>query len=86
MGSNSSHPFSKRASKRIIKSGRMRWAGHVARMGKMRNTYKILVGNLERKRQLGRPRCRWQDNIESNLREIWPEDVNCIRLTQDRNR
>jgi hypothetical protein len=47
---------------RIIKL-RMRWAGHVARMGEKRNAYRLLVGKPEGKRQLGRPRCRWVDNI-----------------------
>jgi hypothetical protein len=42
----------------------MRWEGHVARMGKVRNTYKILVGNREGKRPLGRPRHRWEDDIK----------------------
>jgi hypothetical protein len=51
---------------RMIKSRRMRWAGHVARMGEKRNAYRILVG----KRPLGRPRCRWVDNIKMDLREI----------------
>jgi hypothetical protein len=55
---------------RIIKSRRMRWAGHVARMGKKRNAYRILVGKPEGKRPLGRPRRRWVDNIKMNLREI----------------
>jgi hypothetical protein len=55
---------------RIIKSRRMRWAGHVARMEETRNTYRILVGKPEGKRPLGRPRCRWVDNIKIYLREI----------------
>jgi hypothetical protein len=49
---------------RMIKSRRMRWAGHVARMGETRNAYRILVRNPEGKRPLGRPRCRWMDNIK----------------------
>jgi hypothetical protein len=48
---------------RIIKSRRMRWAGHVARMGEKRNAYRILVGKPEGKRPVGRQRCRWVDNI-----------------------
>jgi hypothetical protein len=52
---------------RMINSRRMRWAGHVARMGK-RNAYRILVGKLEGKRPLGRPRRRWVDNIKMDLR------------------
>jgi hypothetical protein len=55
---------------RMIKSRRMRWAGHVARMGLKRNAYRILVGNPEGKRPLGRPKRRWVDNIKMDLREI----------------
>jgi hypothetical protein len=55
---------------RNIKSRRMRWAEHVARMGETRNAYKILVGKPEGKRTQGRPRRRWVDNIKTNLREI----------------
>jgi hypothetical protein len=51
-----------------IKSRRMRWAGNVARMGEMRNTYSILVGKPEGKRPLGRPRHGWVDNIKMDLR------------------
>jgi hypothetical protein len=53
----------------MIKSRRMTWAGHVARMGGMRNTYKILVGKPELKRLVGRPRLRWED-IKMDLRGI----------------
>jgi hypothetical protein len=49
---------------------RMRWAGHAARMGEGRCVYRVLVGRLEGKRPLGRPRCRWEDNINLGLREI----------------
>jgi hypothetical protein len=55
---------------RVIKSRRMRWAVHVARMGEKRNAYRILVGKPEGKRPLGRPRRRWVDNIKVDLREI----------------
>jgi hypothetical protein len=55
---------------RMIKSRRMRWAGHVARMWEKRNAYRILVGMREGKRPLGRRRRRWVDNIKMNLREI----------------
>jgi hypothetical protein len=55
---------------RIIKSRRMRWAGHVARMGEKRNVYRLLVGKPEGKRPLGRPRCRWVDNIRMDLGEV----------------
>jgi len=51
----------------LIKSRRMRWAGHVARMGEERVAYKILVGKPEGKRPLGRPRPRWVDNIRMDL-------------------
>jgi hypothetical protein len=54
----------------MIKSRRMRWAGHVARMGEKRNAYRILMGMPEGKRPLGRPRCMWVDNIKMDLREI----------------
>jgi hypothetical protein len=54
----------------MIKSRRMRWAGHVARMGEKRNAYRILVGKPEVKRPLGIPRRRWVDNIKMDLREI----------------
>ena len=47
----------------VIKS-RMRWAGHVARMGERRGVYRVLVGKPEGKRPFGRPKCRWEDNIE----------------------
>jgi hypothetical protein len=50
-----------------MKSRRMRWTGHVARMGEMRNAYNILVGKPEGKRRLGRPRRRWKNNIKMNL-------------------
>jgi hypothetical protein len=55
---------------RQIKSSRMRWAGHVARMGEGRNVYMVLVGKPEGKRPLGRPRRRWEDGIKMDLREI----------------
>jgi hypothetical protein len=55
---------------KMIKSRRMRWAGHVARMGAMRNAYRILTRKPEEKRPLGRPRRRLEDNIKMDLREI----------------
>jgi hypothetical protein len=54
----------------LVKSRRMRWAGHMARMGDERKVYKVLVGKPEGKRPLGRPRCRWEDGIRIDLREI----------------
>ena len=55
---------------RVIKSRRMRWAGHVARMGEERGVYRVLVGRSEGKRQLGRPKRRWVDNIRMDLQEV----------------
>jgi hypothetical protein len=55
---------------RQIKSRRMRWAGHVARTGEGRNVYSVLVGKPKGKRQLERPRHRWEDGIRMELREI----------------
>jgi hypothetical protein len=55
---------------RQVKSRRMRWVGHVARMGEERKVYKVLVGKPEGKRPLGRPRRRWEDEIRMDLREI----------------
>jgi hypothetical protein len=55
---------------RIIKLRRIRWTGHVARMGEKRNAYRLLVGKPEGKRLLGRPRHRWVDNIKLDLLEV----------------
>ena len=59
----------------VIKSRRMRWVGHVARMGEGRGVYRVLVGKPEGRRPLGRPRCRWVNNIRMDLQEwdvgIW---------------
>jgi hypothetical protein len=71
---------------RIIKSRRMRWAGHIARMGEKRNAYRLLVGKPEGKRPLGRPRHRWVDNIRMDLGEVEWSDVDWIGLAQDRSR
>jgi hypothetical protein len=71
---------------RIIKSRRMRWAGHVARMGEKRNAYRLLVGTPEGKRPLGRPRRRWVDNIRMDLGEVVCGDVDWIGLAKGRNR
>jgi hypothetical protein len=70
---------------RMIKSRRMRWAGNVARMGETRNAYRILVGKPEGKRPLGRPRCRWVDNIKMDLEEIGWNGMDWIELAQDRD-
>jgi hypothetical protein len=71
---------------RIIKSRKMRWAGHVARMGEKRNAYRLLVGKRVGKRPLGRPRRRWLDNIRMDLGEVGWGDVDWVGLAQDRNR
>jgi hypothetical protein len=63
---------------RVIKSRRMRWAGHVARMGEGRGICRILVWRPEGKRPLGRPRRRWEDNIKMDLEEIRMDVLNWI--------
>jgi hypothetical protein len=70
---------------RIIKSRRLRCAGHVAQMGEKRNAYGILVGKTEGKRPLGRPRCRWVDNTKIDLSGIGWDDMDWIDLAQDRD-
>jgi hypothetical protein len=70
---------------RVIKSRRLRWAGHVTRMGERRGVYRVLVGKPEGRRPLGRPRCKWEDNIKMELREVgWGMDWN--GLAHDVNR
>jgi hypothetical protein len=69
---------------RVIKSRRMRWVGHVACMGEGKGVYSVLVGKPKGKRPLGRPRHRWKCNIKMDLREIGINEVNWIRLAQDR--
>jgi hypothetical protein len=71
---------------REIKSRRMRWVGHVARMGEGRGAYRILVGRPEGRRPLGRPRRRWEDDIKMDLQEVGWEDVDWIDMAQDRDR
>jgi len=70
----------------VIKSRRMRWAGHVVRMGEERGVYRVLVGKPERRRPLGRPRRRWVDNIRTDLQEVGCGYMDWIGLTQDRDR
>jgi hypothetical protein len=65
---------------RVIKSRRMKWVGLVACMVEGRGIYRVLVGRPEGKRPLGRPRCRWEDNIKIDLREIGIDGVNWIQL------
>jgi hypothetical protein len=71
---------------RQVKSRRMRWAGHAARMVAERKVYKVLVGKPEGKRPLERPRHRWEDGIRMDLRETGLRGVDWIRLAQDRDR
>ena len=70
---------------RVIKSRRMRWAGHVTRMGEERGVYRVLVGKLEGKRPLGRPRRRWVDNIRMDLQEVGCGYMDWFGLPQDRD-
>jgi hypothetical protein len=78
--------FSSPSINRIIKLRRMRWAGHVARMGEKRNAYRLLMRKPEGRRPLGRPRRRWVDNIRMDLGEVGWGDVDWIGLAKDRNR
>jgi hypothetical protein len=71
---------------RQIKSRRMRWEGHVARMGQERNVYRVLMGKPEGKRPLGIQRRRWEDGIRMDPREIGWGSVDWIQLAQDRDR
>jgi len=71
---------------RVIKSRRMRWAGHVARMGAERGVYRVLVGEPERRRPLGRPRRRWADIIRMDLQEVRCGYMDWIGMAQDRDR
>jgi hypothetical protein len=71
---------------RVIKSRIMRWAGHVTRMGEERGVYRVLVGKLEGKRPLGRPRHRWEDNRRMDLQEVGCGGMDWIGLAQDRDR
>ncbi|KAJ4427596.1 hypothetical protein ANN_25244 [Periplaneta americana] len=70
---------------RNIKSRRLRWAGHVARMGESRNTHRVLVERPKGKGPLGRSRRRWEDNIKMDLREVGYDDRDWIHLSQDRD-
>ena len=70
---------------RMIKLGRMRWAGHVARMGEERGVYRVLVGKPDGRRPLGRPRRRWADSIRMDLQEVGFGYMDWIGLAQDRD-
>jgi hypothetical protein len=71
---------------RVVRSKRMRWAGHVARMGGGRGVYRVVVGKLEGKRPLGRPRRRWEYNIKMDLQEVGGGCGDWMELAQDRDR
>jgi hypothetical protein len=71
---------------RVVKSRRMTWAGHVARMGEGRGVYRVLVGKPEGKRPLGRPRRRCEDNIKMDLQEVGRGCGDWMELAQDRDR
>jgi hypothetical protein len=76
---------------RLVKSRRMRWAGHVARVGEGRGVHRVLVGKPEGKRPLGRPRHRWEDNIKMDLQEVGGDyaaqknDINKNKPTNSKN-
>jgi hypothetical protein len=71
---------------RVVKSRRMRWAGHVARLGEDRGVHRVLVGKPEGKRLLGRPRRRCEDNIKMDLQEVGGGGGDWMELAQDRDR
>jgi len=72
---------------RVIKSRKMGWAGDVVPMGERRGVYRVLVGKPERKRQLGRPGRRWENNIKMDLQEVgWGGGMDWIDLAQDMDR
>ena len=71
---------------RVVKSKRMRWAGHVVRRGEDRGVHRVLVEKPEGKRPLGRPRRRWEDNIKMDLQEVGGSRGKWMELAQDRDR
>jgi hypothetical protein len=71
---------------RVIKSRRIRWAGHVARMGRWKGVYRVLVRKSEGKSPLWRPRRRWEDNIRMDLQEVGCGCEDWIGLAEDRDR
>ena len=78
--------YSSPSTEQVVKSRRMGWAGHVARMGEERVVYRVLLGNPEGRRPLGRPRRRCVDNIRMVLQEVGCGYVDWIWLAQDRDR
>jgi hypothetical protein len=71
---------------RVIKSRRMRWAGHVARMWDKRSVCRVLVGKPEGKRPLGRPTRGWEDNIKMNIQEVGCGNMDWNEMAQNRDR
>jgi hypothetical protein len=71
---------------RVIKSRKLKWAGHVAHMGERRGAFRALVGKPEGRRPVERPRHRWEDNIKMDLREVGWGGIDWIDLAQDRDR
>ena len=71
---------------RVINSRRMRWVGHVARMGERRGVYWVLMGKPEGKRPFGRPRLRWEDNIKWDLQKVRCGAMVWIELARNRDR
>ena len=70
----------------ILNRDQLRWAGHVARMEQFRSAYRVLVGKPERKKPLGRPRCKWEDNIKMDLREVSCDPRDWINLAENRDK
>ena len=79
-------PYSSPNIVRVIKSRRLRWAGHVARVEEGRGVHKVSVGKPEGKRPLGRPRFRWEDNIKMDLKEVGKDCGDWMELAQNRDR
>ena len=71
---------------RVVKSRRMRLAGHVRHMGEGRCVHRVLVGKPDGKRPMGRPRRRWEDNIKMDLQKVGRGCGDCMELVQDRDR
>ena len=71
---------------RVIKSRRIKWAGHVARVGEKKGVYSVLVGKPKERRPLWRPSIRWDDNIKMDLQEVGCDGMDWIDLAQDRDR
>jgi len=78
--------YSSRNIFRVIRKRRMRWTGHVACLGERRGVYRVLARKPQGKRPLGRPRRRWEDNIEVDFQEVGCGDMDWIELAQDRDR